>query len=161
MQSSKATEKDTIIFPPIAKAHSSDPIEIARTITTEAGTDEQKAYFIYYWIAHNIKHDVNTFNKETKQVDRNESKVLKGKVGYSSDFAELYATMCKTVGIRAQVIQGYEKNELYSEGMNFYRPNHVWNAILINYKWQIVDVYNAAGHVEMRICSTYMCTTAG
>jgi hypothetical protein len=144
-------EKDTLIFPEIPKSKATDANELASIITTHAGTDEEKAYFIYYWIAHNIKHDVNTYNKETKLVDRSEEKVLKDKVGYSHDFAKLYTTMCKAVGLRAQTILGYEKNEFYSEGMSFYRPTHSWNAVLINYKWQLVDVYLAAGNVDMQL----------
>lgn len=146
-----AIENDTLIFPPISKSQKTDPIEIVKIITSEAGTDEAKAYAIYYWIAHTIKQDVKSFNKETKPIDRDEVKVLKDKLGYPSDFAQLYATMCKAVGIRAQVILGYYKDELYSEGMSFYRPRHSWNAILINYKWQLVDVYSAAGHVDMEL----------
>lgn len=146
-----AAEKDTLIFPLIPKAYTTNPVEIARIITTEAGTDEEKAYAIYYWIAHTIQHDVKTFNKETKSVVRGDEEILKEKTGYPGDFAQLYATMCKAVGIRAQVIQGYEKDELYSEGMSFYRPTHAWNAVLINYRWQIVDVYNGAGYAAMHL----------
>ena len=144
-----AVEKDTIIFPPIPKKIETNVERITELICQVAKNDVEKAYFIFYWISHNIKWDVNTFNKTTKIKKRKVSDILKQKRGYPHDFAELYKEMCEHMGIRTHVINGYERNILYEEGTSFYTPNHTWNAILVDYKWQFVDVFSAAGQNYM------------
>ena len=144
-----ATENDTIIFPPIPKKIESNVEKLTELICQDAKTDVERAYIIFYWISHNIKWDVNTFNQVTKYKERKLTDILKQKTGYPSDFAQLYKAMCEHMGIRTHVIKGYERNLLYEEGTSFYTPNHAWNAILVDYKWQFVDVFSAAGQNYM------------
>jgi len=144
-----AIEKDTIIFPPIPQKIATNVEKLTELICQDAKTDVERAYTIFYWISHNIKWDVNTFNQMKPYKTRKINEILKQKTGYPNDFAQLYKEMCEHMGIRTHVIVGYEQDILHEEGTHFYRPSHVWNVVLVNYKWQFVDVFSAAGQNYM------------
>jgi hypothetical protein len=122
---------------------------LTENICNAADKDQKRVENIFYWVSHYIKVDVKRYNKQKISYDRTPNEILKSKKGDADDFAVLIKAMCESAGIRCQVIQGYEKNDLYENGAGFYKPNHTWNAILVNNKWELADAYNAAGDIEM------------
>lgn len=139
------SEKDTFVFPPIPPKVATNVAQLSKLICQDATTDRERANIIFYWVTHNIAWDVKTFNKETNIKYRKPEDVLKKKIGYPKDYANLIKAMCESIGIRTQVIMGYERSFLHDEGASFYMPNHVWNAILVENRWRIVDAFSAAG----------------
>jgi hypothetical protein len=142
-------EKDSIFIPKPSKKTRTNVKQLASHITKGLDTDNEKAYYLFYWICHNIKWDVKTFNKSTKFQVRTPKSILKEKRGYSQDFASLYQALGKYCDLKIQMIYGYEKNDLHTEGTHFYEPNHAWNAVFLDNHWQIVDPFNAAGGLKM------------
>lgn len=122
---------------------------LAENICNAADKDEIRIENIFYWVTHYIKVDVSNYNSEKISKNRTPNQILKSKKGDAEDMAILIKALCESVGIRCQVIQGYEKNDLYENGAGFYKPNHTWNAVLVNHKWEILDAYNAAGDLVM------------
>lgn len=128
-----------------------DAALLSQWLCQSAKSDEQRVKTIFVWITNNIKWDVKSYNKEITKEARTSEKVLKNKVAKPYEYAYLMKEMCEGVGIRCQPILGYEKNYFYTDGMHFYKPNYIWNAVLVNNKWQIVDAFNAAGKSQMQL----------
>lgn len=138
----RADSKDTAS----AKIRSGNALSnIANTAALHTENDSQRVANIFYWVAHNIAWDTKSFNKEEKLKFRKSGDVLKSKTAKPREYAQLMKDLCEMVGVKAMVILGYEKNELYEDGAGFYSPNHCWNAVLIGNKWQLLDACNAAG----------------
>jgi len=144
-----AQSKDTFAYHYLPLKYRLKVNVLTENICNAADQDQKRVENIFYWVSHYIKVDVNRYNKQKIAYDRTPNDILKSKKGDADDFAVLIKAMCESIGIRCQVIQGYEKNDLYENGAGFYKPNHAWNAILVNNKWEIVDAYNAAGNIEM------------
>jgi len=140
---------DTLIFPEIPKGSEAKVPELAQLISAGHETDELRTYALFYWMAHQIKWDVESFNKEKNQKYRKLEEVLKLKKGLSYEYARLFKELCESIGIRCQVVPGYLRTDLYNDGMSFYEPNHAWNAVLIAHEWRLLDVYQAAGNNYM------------
>lgn len=128
-----------------------DLTEWITKLCQNADNQTQQAYQIFEWIALNIHYDISEYNKEKISKPRHSIDILKSKKATSIEYAHLYQDLCERVGIKNQVIIGYEKNELYNEGMNFYKPNHAWNAVFADNKWLLCDPCNAAGEIHMKL----------
>lgn len=138
----QADNKDTSA----TRAKSSNSLSlIANNSSLNTENDSQRVANIFYWVAHNIAWDTKSFNKEEKLKFRKSNEVLKSKTAKPREYAQLIKDLCEMVGVKAMVILGYEKNELYEDGAGFYSPNHAWNAVLIGNKWLLLDACNAAG----------------
>lgn len=144
-----AQSKDTFAYHYLPLNYRLKVNVLTENICNAADQDQKRVENIFYWVSHYIQVDVNRYNKQKIAYDRTPDQILKSKKGDADDFAVLIKAMCESIGIRCQVIQGYEKNDLYENGAGFYKPNHAWNAILVNNKWELVDAYNAAGNIEM------------
>lgn len=124
---------------------------IANQAATNTENDSQRVANIFYWVAHNIQFDTKAFNKSEKIKYRTSKEILKSKKANATEYATLMKDLCELVGVKAMVILGYEKNDLYEDGAGFYGPNSAWNAVLIGNKWQLLDVCNAAGNTYMNL----------
>ncbi len=65
------------------------------------------------------------------------------KRGCAREIATLVAEMCSAVGLCAEVVRGYLKTpgEELGESLEngFSRPNHWWNAVIVDGEWRIMD----------------------
>lgn len=147
----QASEKDTILFPLLSKTVMQNPKALAEAITKDAVNDENRALIVFYWITHHIQYDIHALTKSSKIKRYTAVEILKRQIADSRGYSDLLKAMCEAIGIRTQVIEGYEKNETYDDGTRFYKPNHVWNAVLVNYKWNIIDATNGAGVFDMKL----------
>lgn len=116
---------------------------IVKRINESCTTDQDKAYFIYEFIASNFVYDMDRFKSIKKRKVRRElyTKELlsKGK-GVCGDYANFYKLLCDSVGVKCLRVNGYT-----SGGILFHTPeestfDHSWNIISINEKWYYVDV---------------------
>lgn len=143
------TRPDTLVFPEIPSNERLVPSLLAPRLCENLKNDEERAYALFYWMTHQIRWDVRAFNKAEEVKYKTPEQVLSSKTGNAGEFAHLYKALCEAVGIRAQVVPGYLRDELYNDGMSFYEPNHVWNAVLLSHRWQLVDVFQGAGGTYM------------
>lgn len=124
-------------------------------LTKDLHTPTEKLRSIYRWVAENINYDPLYRNAKPKQVLKKGSAVC---FGYSNLFAE----MCKNAGLQCEVILGFSKNSIDDINNLSKKPDHSWNAVMLNGKWQLLDVtwgsafYNEkTGKTTSRFHDTY------
>ena len=114
---------------------------LAQQITKGKSTDSEKIEAIYLWIAQNIAYDHELRFNKTLQEDYYQSqekvitKVLQRQKALCGGYALLFEILCGNVGVEAKTIHGFTKLTT-----NFQRPNHSWNAVKVNGKWQLLDI---------------------
>lgn len=114
---------------------------LANNIVNGKYGEAQKAEAIFLWIAHNIGYDHELrFNiqlqKEYYQSkEKIIAKVLHRKKALCGGYAFLFEAMCKQVGIEAKTVHGFTKLT-----NNYQKPNHSWNAVKVNGRWQLLDL---------------------
>ncbi|MGO3183955.1 MAG: transglutaminase domain-containing protein [Aequorivita sp.] len=124
---------------------------LAFSITRNAKSDFEKAKSIYKWIAENISYDNELMQSEKlqKQIYTSEDNVVRNVLerekALCGGYALLFKYLCADVGIPAEAVNGFTKD--YS-GKSQKRkvPNHTWNAVKLNEKWQLLDITWAIGH---------------
>ena len=121
---------------------------VVKHLTQNAGGAQAKVKVIHDWICDNIAYDTDMYfsGKVSKQ---DYETVLKKKKGVCSGYASVMNEMCRLAGIESIGIHGYSKGFGY-QGKLGKNPDHEWNAVNINGKWQLVDCTWDAGHVDWK-----------
>lgn len=105
-------------------------ISFGLELTKDADTNKEKARAIYDWIVRNVKYDFSVLGKLEPGYVPNPQKTFETKLGICSDYASLFASMCRSQGIPCKVVLGYyEKSEYY----------HAWNEVYFDGDYHIVD----------------------
>ncbi|KIV93160.1 hypothetical protein PV10_04398 [Exophiala mesophila] len=101
----------------------------------------QRLRAIFIWCAERINweddHEFNDYNYDHRIDTR---KVIQTKRGSSEEIAALIVEMCTGIGVHAEMVHGYLKTpgeELDLDATS--RPNHSWNAILVDGEWRMLD----------------------
>lgn len=127
---------------------------LANYLVKEFDNEEDKLRAIYIWIANHIKYDDTAFlhahnfyvlnegqeNKQSAEV------VLREKIGLCEGYANLLKALCRQVGIRAEIVIGYCKDEMG----NLADIAHAWNVVEINKEWYMLDVTWGAGTLDAK-----------
>lgn len=142
---------------------------IASKIDTDFKTKEEKVRAIFTWIAFNIKYDLVAYKNQsvTSRVAfsyRTEEektakllkfrqemalKTLKSKKGVCQDYAALFHTICDLIQVDCVDITGTSKTHPTQIGVLPEASDHMWNAIKVQGKWQLIDVTWASGSVDI------------
>lgn len=119
---------------------------LANYLTKPFDNNYDKAKAIAFWIAGHINYDSYLYNKGkiTKLMrsynGQTANDLLKSRVGICGDFAELFATLCRASGIKANIVYGhaYNSKEFISDKE---MPNfaHAWNYFIYKNKKIYVD----------------------
>lgn len=121
------------------------PKEIARYLTKNLTSPFDKSRAIFYWIAHNIRYDVEKLNTNYTYNDSQElvDEVLLHRKGVCSNYSALFKALCQSVGIESYIVDGYirQNGKLMLIG-------HSWNAVKIDHHFYNVDATWAAGYLE-------------
>lgn len=122
--------------------------EVVKYLTQNNGNQSAKVKILHDWICDNIAYDTDMYfsGRVSKQ---DYVSVLKKKKGVCSGYSSLMNEMCRLAGIESIGIHGYSKGFGY-RGKLGDKPDHEWNAIKVNGKWQLVDVTWDAGHVDYK-----------
>ena len=101
----------------------------------------QRLRAIFIWCAERISweedHDFDTYHYNQPCDTR---KVVQTKRGSSQEIAALVLEMCMAIGIHAEVVQGCLKTPGEDLNLNaLSRPNHFWNAVLVDGEWRMLD----------------------
>ncbi len=140
------------------------PIALAQELTLACSTDLQKVRAIFYWITDNISYRTKPPTRRRKSApvllddisdtlalkpldERVAEAVLEERVAVCDGYARLFKTLCSYSGIKAEVINGYARTEATKRIQRF-RPNHSWNAVMIDSVWQLLDVTWASGYIS-------------
>ena len=117
-------------------------------------SDVQRLRAIFTWVSEKI-----TWEEEC-ETDIDSRRVLQTMRGCAEEVAVLVLEMCAAVGIHTEIIRGYLKTpgEVPEMG-TMPRPNHWWNAVVVDGEWRFLDcclaapsnprriLYSSAGHV--------------
>jgi transglutaminase/protease-like cytokinesis protein 3 len=139
------------------------PAALAQQLTLTCSTDLQKVKAIFYWVTENISYRTGPtrIRRKTPRVmveeindtaalkpldERVAETVLDERVAVCDGYARLFKTLCIYSGIQAEVINGYARTEATKRIQRF-RPNHSWNAVMIDSVWQLLDVTWASGYI--------------
>ncbi len=97
-------------------------------------SDVQRLRAIFTWVSERIAWD------EDFEGEIDSRRVIQTKRGCSEEIAVLVMEMCAAVGLHAEVVRGYLKAP--GEVLDFdmlARPNHWWNAVIVDGEWRIMD----------------------
>ncbi len=104
----------------------------------ENATDFRKAYLLHEWMSHNLIYDKEMLL--TKSPYRFTSgagyTVWDTHIGKCLDFANIYAIMCRELGLPCRIISDPSKN-------------HGYNAVYLNGRWELVDLVDSCDSVRV------------
>lgn len=119
---------------------------LAESLTRVAATDYDKALKIHDWVCENIYYDedgVSSTNiSSTAYVA---SDVLFQRKAVCLGYSNLFAALCRAVGIGCNVVTGYalgveEGDIAWTEtSINTPDANHAWNEVYLDGRWVLVD----------------------
>ena len=97
-------------------------------------SDVQRLRAIFTWVSERISWE------EDFEGDIDMRHVIQTKRGCSEEIAILVAEMCSSVGLHAEVVRGYLKTPGEILDLDIVaRPNHFWNAVIVDGEWRIMD----------------------
>lgn len=143
------------------------PERLADKINSDFSSDIEKARAVYTWIAKNVRYDLNELRsnqggkvafsyrtqeeKERKLQQYNwdlANRTLKSKKGVCRGYTALYDRVATLAGLDATTIPGTSKSHPTHIGKLPTSADHIWNAVRINGKWQMIDVTWGSGSVN-------------
>lgn len=117
---------------------------VARQVVGSEQSGRQKAYLIYRWITKNIKYDY----KKAAQIGKDSSGIDSGSIvafntrrGVCFDYASLYVSMCRAVGLKVRLVTG-----LGYSGSSW--GDHAWNQVYVPEEGRWINVDPTFGTVN-------------
>ncbi|MCJ1475767.1 cytokinesis protein 3 [Lambiella insularis] len=97
-------------------------------------SDVQRLRAIFTWVSEKIAWE------EAFEGQVDSRRVIQARRGCAEEIAVLTMEMCSAMGIHAEVVRGYLKGPGEIPELNKTpRPNHWWNAVLIDGEWRMMD----------------------
>jgi|GEM_PF-4423169 hypothetical protein len=142
----------------------------AELLTAPYENDMQKVRAIFIWITENVNYDVKrAINSKGKtkrtrivanseeelariRLDREKNKAklaFKSGKGVCENYAFLFLFMCQHIGIEAELVGGFGRNDPSLIGKTLRGSNHAWNRVKIDDKWYLLDATWAAGTIDL------------
>jgi len=123
-----------------------DPVRLTTHLIDGAENDMEKLEVIFQWIIDHIQYDKKALTQDSQRINQGLEDVLKRKKALCVGYARLLVEMCTQAGIRAVEVSGYVRS--IDNANTFDVPDHSWNAVFIEGKWQLLDPTWAAGLKE-------------
>lgn len=113
-----------------------NPVSLAQGyICRPYKSDVQRLRAIFTWVGEKI-----AWEEPVDGLDVDMKRVLHAKRGTPQEIALLVNEMCAAVGLHAEVIHGFLKTPGDPLDLDcLSRPNHWWNAVLVEGEWRIMD----------------------
>ena len=143
------------------------PEKLAEKINSDFDTPVEKARAVYTWIAKNVRYDLNemranqggkvAFSYRTQEEKERKlrqynldlaTRTMKTKKGVCRGYTALYDRVASLVGLETVTIPGTSKSHPTHIGKLPTAADHIWNAVKINGKWQMIDVTWGSGSVN-------------
>ena len=140
------------------------PDTLARWLTSAYKTELEKTRAIFRWIAEHISYkakgphkgpfkplkylndDEADTSKTLKSLDERVAEiVLTRRLAVCDGYARLFKTLCDYAGIKSEIISGFARTG-FERGINKFKTNHRWNAVMIDSVWHVLDVTWASGY---------------
>lgn len=116
---------------------------LAAYISRISNNEGEIAYAIFRWITDKIR-----YNKDMRLTWENQSSdsVFINRAGVCTGYSQLYANIAIKAGLKAVRIIGYAKGADHIPGNVIENENHVWNAVMIDNKWYLLDATWGSGY---------------
>lgn len=139
--------------------------ELSQKIQSDFKSDPDRTRALFTWIATNITYDLNEAKsgsqiayKFSSPEDRQKkefefrtalvSKTMKTKKGVCEGYASVFVEVCRQMQIQAVIIPGTSRTHPSQIGKIPNWQDHAWNAVMLDGKWQLIDLTWAAGIVD-------------
>ena len=119
-------------------------IAMSKTKEEYSLTDEESAFLIYKWITQNIIYDCS---RNELGNNENPTNVYNLGMGTSKGISDLFKTMCRYMEIESDIISGYIKKTIKDSELIAIK-DYIWNYIVINNTYYLIDVSSAMGACE-------------
>ncbi|KAL8738065.1 MAG: hypothetical protein Q9181_001089 [Wetmoreana brouardii] len=97
-------------------------------------SDVQRLRAIFTWVSEKIAWE------EDFEGEVDPRRVIQMRRGCAEEVAVLVTEMCSTMGLHAEVVRGYLKTPGEAIDLDAVpRPNHWWNAVIVDNGWRIMD----------------------
>lgn len=120
--------------------------ELARYLTgkgSPAQTEREKARALFRWITHRVAY------ASADAGEGSPAEVLSRRRAVCFGYAGLFEALCAAAGLRCVVVEGFGKGRSYTVGdPTSGPPNHAWNAVWAEGRWNLVDCTWGAGRTE-------------
>lgn len=143
--------------------------EIGQFVCKACKNDLFKIRAIFIWVTGNIR-----YNSELRESNLVSAEIIERREGSSKEFSRLFVDLCRAVGVRAKVIEGFTRGYDYRPGHNFSLGNFddcekvfptfkrdlyniffseldaisSWNAVFVLSSWRFIDLALAAGYTD-------------
>jgi len=114
---------------------------LARQLTAHLEGDSSKVRAIYVWVADNLSYDLRTVKKDLEYTVRS------GR-GVCWQYSDIFCRLCRYADIPCETVKGYAKTTLLDLGKKRAKSRHAWNRVLVNGRWEAVDVTWASGYLD-------------
>ncbi len=119
---------------------------LAESITSGYSSDYDKALILHDWVCDSIYYDNDSINGSTNTAPYVATEVLSSKRAVCLGYANLYASLCRSLRIPCNVVTGYalgvidgEDTEWNDTNLSATEANHAWNEVYLDNRWVIVD----------------------
>lgn len=111
------------------------PVTLATTyVCRPYRSDVQRLRAIFTWVSEKISWE------EDFDGPIDTRRVIQTKRACAEEYAALVLEMCAAVGLTCEVVRGYLKTPGEIPDVNIMpRPNHWWNAVIVDNEWRIMD----------------------
>ena len=120
---------------------------LAEYLLQGTSSDVERARSAYSWIAYHVRYDYASMSLGPA-CDELAITTMKNGKAVCEGYAALFQTLGRKMNLDVKIIPGYSKGFGYKSGQKFSGFDHSWNAVLINGKWELMDVTWAAGYIE-------------
>ncbi len=117
---------------------SRDVPSLCNTLIAGKSSDKEKFDAIFYWVVTHLRYDYRQAysNGGTNRAIKT---ILKHRYAVCLGYAELMDTLCRTAGLKSEVIYGYSKDDLFDVKDSLYFDDHAWNAVNLDGLWYLYD----------------------
>ena len=142
----KAKSKSAALADTYDICHSKETIKtLAKSITNGIEKNYDKALAIHDWVCNNIFYDTDSIDGLSNNAPYIATDVLESRRAVCLGYSNLYAALCRSVGIPCNIVTGYalgvgsgettwnETNQTTADA------NHAWNEVYLDNRWVIVD----------------------
>lgn len=103
------------------------------------------AYMLYKWMGYNIKFDCYNNYYYPSQLPISDIETYNAGQGGDLGISRLFVTMGNALGVYSYEIPGYSKVSAYVQGKLPSQPDHVWNGVMIDNVYYLIDMSWALG----------------
>jgi hypothetical protein len=137
--------------------------DLGQALAAVGPNETQRARAAYTWVTANIVYDVALFRSGAAGVVMSEEeaksnpraagqlpeKVLGNGKAVCQGYTQLYAALCKSMGLKALLVHGYDREYMDANDGKL-TLSHAWNLVRAEGNWHLVDATWGAGSIGNR-----------